>query len=418
MSLFLSKEIIMLNIKDENVILYNYFTHKIIKTNIEVNNYLKYLKQKYNNSAINEEDPKIVKFINSKALHTLEKNTFFYRDKEQYKMLDFADAIKSLDYNVKINEVYFHVTQRCNFNCTYCYNRDNLQSLNDLNFKEVCDIIDKLKAISVRAIVLTGGEPLLRKDIVDIAKYIHLKGIACVLLTNGSLLHDNYEILNYVDTVIISLDDINTNKNSKQRLNSDKFDIINNLENIPVQFKNKVVVRSVITKGQEDFVQINKEYITKNLGLNYTNVPFLPNCKDDVKNIPDYLKLIDYDEAKPFKQTRCGACLRELAINANGDMYPCQTFIKPEFKIGNITEEEWLDNIRSSSVTNCFMNLTILDVKGCNECNFKYLCGGGCRALSYNVYNNLNSKLEFMCQYLKEIALARVNKIEFQEVDL
>ena len=114
----------------------------------------------------------------------------------------------------RINNVRWDITGYCNLKCKHCqamnYYENNGQKNNDLNFKNICIIIDKLHALNVGSIGLLGGEPLIRKDIFLILEYIKQKNIKLVLNTNGTLINTKnvQNILNCCDNVIVSLDGI------------------------------------------------------------------------------------------------------------------------------------------------------------------------------------------------------------------
>ena len=114
----------------------------------------------------------------------------------------------------RINNVRWDITGYCNLKCKHCqamnYYENKEQKNNDLNFKDICTVIDKLKALNVGSIGLLGGEPLIRKDIFSIFKYIKKQNITLVLNTNGILITSKNvnNILNYCDNIIISLDGI------------------------------------------------------------------------------------------------------------------------------------------------------------------------------------------------------------------
>ena len=88
------------------------------------------------------------------------------------------------------------LTRRCNNHCLYCYNEGGaLQSKSDsprngeMGTAELTDLIAKLCAETpVETIALSGGEPLLREDLPEILSFINAKGIAPVVITNGTLL--------------------------------------------------------------------------------------------------------------------------------------------------------------------------------------------------------------------------------------
>ncbi|WP_083500587.1 radical SAM protein [Thermococcus celericrescens] len=89
--------------------------------------------------------------------------------------------------------VSIDVTYRCNYNCPYCYvgcspniNREELTT------KEMFSIIDELADLEVLVLCLCGGEPTLRKDLIKILNYANEKGITVNIVTNGSLISDNF----------------------------------------------------------------------------------------------------------------------------------------------------------------------------------------------------------------------------------
>ena len=92
----------------------------------------------------------------------------------------------------------WHLTDRCNFRCRHCY-AETYES-EELSLNELKRVFDEyialLKKMGARGrLNLTGGEPLLRKDLLDFLEYIspykkHFK--YCTLLTNGSLLTEKF----------------------------------------------------------------------------------------------------------------------------------------------------------------------------------------------------------------------------------
>lgn len=86
------------------------------------------------------------------------------------------------------------LTKRCNNNCLYCYNawkRVSNYSTDEMSNQETKDIIDKLKSETrCYYVILSGGEPLLREDILDIISHAKKRGYPVTMITNGTLLAD------------------------------------------------------------------------------------------------------------------------------------------------------------------------------------------------------------------------------------
>ena len=87
--------------------------------------------------------------------------------------------------------VAWEVTRSCNLNCLHCRAATNCGPYDDeLLTKKCFHLLDEIAAFAKPVIILTGGEPLLRTDIFDIASYGTHKGLRMVLASNGTLVND------------------------------------------------------------------------------------------------------------------------------------------------------------------------------------------------------------------------------------
>lgn len=87
--------------------------------------------------------------------------------------------------------VVWNVTKRCNLKCVHCYtNSKNKVASGELTTVEGKKLIDDLAELKVPALLLSGGEPLTRKDIFALADYASAKGVKCTLSTNGTLIDE------------------------------------------------------------------------------------------------------------------------------------------------------------------------------------------------------------------------------------
>ena len=110
----------------------------------------------------------------------------------------------------------FELSPICNMDCKFCFAnwRENRKQL---PFEKVISIIDKLKEYGIKAINLTGGDPLLRNDIVEICKYCKDNDIMTIISTNGIELLKNKEVLNYIDSINLPLDSYNSAIHNEMR---------------------------------------------------------------------------------------------------------------------------------------------------------------------------------------------------------
>ncbi len=85
--------------------------------------------------------------------------------------------------------VVWNVTKACNLRCVHCYARAGETSpADELTNEQGKTLIDDLSDFGVPVILFSGGEPLMRPDLVDLASYAVKKGIRAVISTNGTLI--------------------------------------------------------------------------------------------------------------------------------------------------------------------------------------------------------------------------------------
>lgn len=105
--------------------------------------------------------------------------------------------------------VEFMVTDRCNLKCKYCcnpYSVGDKQHGYEMSLEEIEDVFSKLDMLGIQRLNISGGEPLLRKDITDIIKAALAHKFTVSLTTNGILVPNYLDILSKLSFLIISLD--------------------------------------------------------------------------------------------------------------------------------------------------------------------------------------------------------------------
>lgn len=85
----------------------------------------------------------------------------------------------------------WEITRRCNLHCVHCRSSSEAEVLGhpDFSFAEAQRVLDDISSYASPVIVLSGGEPLLRPDVFDIATYGAGKGLRMCLATNGTLVN-------------------------------------------------------------------------------------------------------------------------------------------------------------------------------------------------------------------------------------
>jgi cyclic pyranopterin phosphate synthase len=90
-------------------------------------------------------------------------------------------------YDRPVSNLRISLTPRCNFNCIYCHREGEVKPAAELAKEEIAEILRVGSKFGIRSVKFTGGEPLLRTDIVDIVRSVP-EGMESSMTTNGTLL--------------------------------------------------------------------------------------------------------------------------------------------------------------------------------------------------------------------------------------
>ncbi len=101
-------------------------------------------------------------------------------------------SMDNLRYGNNVHQkpvVVWNSTQRCNLHCVHCYsNSENKTYPQELTTEQAKDMVMDLAAFGAPVLLFSGGEPLMRPDLFEVAKLATSKGIRAVLSTNGTLI--------------------------------------------------------------------------------------------------------------------------------------------------------------------------------------------------------------------------------------
>jgi cyclic pyranopterin phosphate synthase len=120
--------------------------------------------------------------------------------------------------NRPLETLRISITDRCNFRCVYCmpkevYGRDHvfLERKELLSLEEIARVAGVFAQLGVRVVRITGGEPLVRRNVEYLIELLHaIPGLELALTTNGALLPQKAEALAKagLDRVTVSLDSV------------------------------------------------------------------------------------------------------------------------------------------------------------------------------------------------------------------
>lgn len=354
----------------------------------------------------------------------------FLRQLKKVNFLSLEDDVINYDYitrnyNDTRKTFYFHLTNKCNLKCKYCYNEAQRKDLNELSLNEWKQIVDKILPIT-QSIILTGGEATLYPYLSELVEYIKSsKKIHLELFSNASIDFEKKgfsEMLKKIDNINFSCDNIENDNHERIGFNRDIF-----LKNISFLKKlgidNRLSLGSVLQKGKVNDVLKVKEFCAKNdLGSRVSL--FIPNIQEELSKMPLLEEFISFslppqvaegkgDVSLTYKTITCGAASNTFSIDALGNVFPCQSFHFPEFKLGNILHEEFKEIFNSPIATMLRATNNINYKKGCKDCNIKYICAGGCIANTYGLEKGLLEFPKTLCSFYRASSISRLKKVEF-----
>jgi MoaA/NifB/PqqE/SkfB family radical SAM enzyme len=204
----------------------------------------------------------------------------------------FKYVKKSLFKKDKLNYLILYVTSKCNSFCKTCFFHENLNKEDDLSLEEFKKISEKLGVISV--LLLSGGEPFLRKDLIEICGiFIENNKVDTLSIpTNGYLpkeIRAAAERLaaKFPKTVISinpSLDGMEKCHDAIRGVQgsfNQAIDTIKKLEDIKKRYKNiQIIVNSVINKDNIDSLKELAGYLSQ-FNLDYHAFEIMRGDKRD-----------------------------------------------------------------------------------------------------------------------------------------
>ncbi len=333
-----------------------------------------------------------------------------------------------IDFSISSNipiKVLFEITEKCNFKCVHCY-CPRISKEKELNTTEIKKILDELQELGTIYITFTGGEPLLRKDFIDIYSYAKKKGFLIYIASNISLLNqshidifkryppfnisislygsDNIIYENYTQTKIefenISkklelLHDNNISFTLKTPVSKINYSDLNNIRNIAKLY------HSHFTVGTYIFPNLALKKIADIKCSVDTAVDIEKQDKDKIEKLK-----IQYQNKHLVKdkKMRCENGINAFAITCYGYVCICNLlrYKKYNLKTGNITESWiYIQSLRKE-IDNYIEN------SDCVKCELKSICNW-CPAYSLLENGVLDKKIKSFCKQ-SELRLNELKK--------
>ena len=308
--------------------------------------------------------------------------------------------------------VTWEVTFKCNLHCAHCLSNSGTALENELTTQECKNVVDQLAALKVFQVNFGGGEPFIRDDFLDLLRYSHKKNLVTCVSTNGMLIDDGLAVkLSGMDMLYlqVSLDGATPEVNDEIRGEGTYGKILSAIECLArhgVSFS----INTVLTRTNYHQLNTLRDMAAKN-GADLRVSRFRPSGrgkkskdslgpdKDQLEHFAEWLEEHDmvrtgdsfFSLTSENRRRRgldmCGAAKMTCSISPAGDVYPCAFLQEPPFLAGNIREKTFKEMWNSSLVFDQFRNLNI---EACTTCSRFEVCRGGCPAMAYHTYHDIN----------------------------
>lgn len=195
------------------------------------------------------------------------------------------------------------LVERCNLRCFYCMPAEGVQltpKSHIMTYEEIYDIAKIFVKHGVTKIRLTGGEPLIRKDIPLVLEKLASLPVELSITSNAVIIHKFIDILKKynVNNINLSLDTLISEKFKEITLR-DQFEIV--YKNIFLLVKEgfKVKINAVLMKGVNDNEIVDFINFTKHLDVSVRFIEFMPfdGNKWDLSKMVSYKEVMTYVNA-------------------------------------------------------------------------------------------------------------------------
>lgn len=310
--------------------------------------------------------------------------------------------------------ISWNTTFKCNLRCSHCYmDAQERESREELTTQEGKMLIDQIAEVSQPVLVLSGGEPLLREDVLELARYGTDKGLRMAMGTNGALIDDETakKLFNVgIKKVAISIDSSRPEIHDKFRGVEGAWE--QSIGGVKACIRNRVGVQFNTTVTQQNYNDIETIlFMAESLGVTDCHLFFLvptgrgKNVEDISPSMyermirdvlkrytghelavkptcaPQFMRIASQMGLDVKRWSRgCIAGLSYCRIYPDGEVTPCPYL---PIKLGNIRDTSFKEIWFNSEILKVLRDFDNLKGK-CGICEYREICGG-CRARAYGL---------------------------------
>ncbi len=313
------------------------------------------------------------------------------------------------------------LTLRCNLNCAHCYVRlplDDKQALEEeLSCSEICAVLDDAAREGCLWLLITGGEPLVRPDFVEIYTYAKKKGFLITLFTNGTLLTEKLaDFLKEYSPYMVEISLYGVTSETYERVTRVPGSFQRSLQgihllrekHIPLQLKSMA-----LTVNRHEIQDM--ERFARELGVKFRFDPIINAPINGSKEAlrlrlaPEEVLELDLAEKKRSDNYRefcqkfwgipeidklygCGAGLNNFHIDPHGKMSICMSARWPSYDLRQGSFQEgfftFFPQVRSQKPESSYR---------CGRCEMHSLCGN-CPGTAYAEAGDPEAAVDYYCR--------------------
>jgi mycofactocin biosynthetic radical S-adenosylmethionine protein MftC len=303
----------------------------------------------------------------------------------------------------------WELTYACNLACVHCLSSSGQRDDRELTTEEAKAVIDELNRLQVFYINIGGGEPMIRRDFLELVDYAISKNVGVKFSTNGAFIDaekaKRFAAMDYLD-IQISLDGIDAATNDAVRGVGSYDTAIRAMEHLKAANFGPFKISIVVTRHNVDQLDEFKalaDYYGAQLRvtrlrpsgrgaeswheLHPTNAQqrqiynWLLAHGENVLTGDSFFHLNALGESLPGLNM-CGAGRIVCLIDPIGDVYACPFVLHDQFKAGSVRDEGGFAGVWKES--DLFLSLREPESAGaCSACGQYDACQGGCMAAKF-----------------------------------
>jgi len=354
----------------------------------------------------------------------------------QYKTFSWRTHKKNWQIN-RPNVCQFELTFSCDLHCKYCYlDRYNKPSFikKELNTKQIKFILDKIYDLGAVWLCFSGGDPLKRKDFLEIYAYAKNKGFIITIFTTGvSMTKEIADYLEKKPPLVIEITINGVTKGTYERVTRVKGSYEKAMEGLNLILKKKLPlkVKTMATRQNLEELARIKEFLEErkirfrpnsllHARLDRDNTPCSLRIKpreisnidrlfgvESTKEDDDGAEVYNVHKRKRPTNNRVFRCAMGggdgINLDPYGDMFPCNCIRKPAINFLDSNLE-----IIKKTISERFREIANLEFKSgskCRSCGFVDLCLR-CPGKALLETGDMEAPIEYFCE-LAHLAASR-----------